>query len=211
MRQDIESAGQVGGGPSRSGLPWTAVLCVIGLDYFSTLAYQPSIAFETAGRAAPFATVVVVLATLLCALLVHGGSSGENSGPAPSGPRETMITFDEKMLSCALRVSWACPWSGEATKVRDGRVRRQVILKHAGHSIVGIVRCRTGPRRPACRGAGTHIRLACRRGPAEAPGPGADARRPRMGARARSAARIGACSRGACAETAAAQVNPAGS
>ena len=34
--------------PYRTAWPW--VLCVIGLDYLSTLAYQPSVAFGAAGR-----------------------------------------------------------------------------------------------------------------------------------------------------------------
>src|SRR6059058_3866228 len=68
--------------PFRAAWPW--VLCVIGLDYLSTLAYQPSIAFSAAGRLAPLATVLVAAATLLLALPVywyiagrspHGGGS----------------------------------------------------------------------------------------------------------------------------------------
>jgi hypothetical protein len=50
---------------------WLWVLCLVGLDYFSTLAYQPSIAFQSAGVAAPLATVVVVLLTLFGALPVY--------------------------------------------------------------------------------------------------------------------------------------------
>jgi hypothetical protein len=50
---------------------WLWVLCLIGLDYFSTLAYQPSIAFQSAGTAAPLATVVIVLFTLFGALPVY--------------------------------------------------------------------------------------------------------------------------------------------
>jgi hypothetical protein len=50
---------------------WLGVLCLVGLDYFSTLAYQPSIAFQSAGAAAPLATVVVVLVTLLGAVPVY--------------------------------------------------------------------------------------------------------------------------------------------
>src|SRR5436309_1703361 len=41
------------------------------LDYLSTLAYQPSIAYQAAGLLAPLATVVVVLVTLFAALPVY--------------------------------------------------------------------------------------------------------------------------------------------
>jgi amino acid transporter len=60
------------------------VLCVIGLDYLSTLAYQPSIAFGAAGRLAPLVTVLVAGVTVFLALPVycyvagrspHGGGS----------------------------------------------------------------------------------------------------------------------------------------
>jgi hypothetical protein len=68
--------------PYRAAWPW--VLCVIGLDYLSTLAYQPSIAFGAAGRLAPLVTVLVAAVTLFLALPIywyvagrshHGGGS----------------------------------------------------------------------------------------------------------------------------------------
>jgi hypothetical protein len=46
-------------------------LCVVALDYLSTLAYQPSIAYHAAGLLAPLATVVVVAVTLFAALPVY--------------------------------------------------------------------------------------------------------------------------------------------
>ncbi len=64
--------------PARRQSFWLWVLCLIGLDYFSTLAYQPSIAFASAGSAAPLATVVVVLVTFLGAVPVYWYVAGRS-------------------------------------------------------------------------------------------------------------------------------------
>ncbi|GIG68101.1 amino acid transporter [Phytomonospora endophytica] len=94
LRHQVHPSGPEAGDDHGKPQSWWKVMCLTGVDYFSTLSYLPGIAALAAGALSPLATLLIVLLTLLGMLPMYRRVARESpSGQGSVAMLENLLPF----------------------------------------------------------------------------------------------------------------------
>ena len=123
---------------------WYSVLCLTGVDYFSTIAYQPGIALMAVGALAPFSTLLLIFITLFGAVPTYIEVSKRSyTGQGSIAMLESLLSGWNGKLAVIALIAFAVTdfiitITLSASDAAAHLVENVYFANHVGHSSISV-------------------------------------------------------------------------